>query len=391
MLYEFILLFIYYLYHIILILNTLTPLQIAYDLANTITTIEGPYFATILVPNSLLTITLKRPPPVFFLLSDIHTGRSKCDVCKTNEGCYSLYTPSTFMKFNNEYAIKYSIQTDLLTESWFDEETRQMTLDVGWSFEGTHNSALKDVIYSNKPCMSHNKTSCPLPNMRIHMGDTRQIDIFTKKYNGDMLLSYLPHNESIEFLLSLPIITVDMITRYKKMLQDNFPDFEPDYIIRFLQKILTYELYSFDYFNEPFVQKYSRTYHEWIQLPEFIRNTFYERGIDLYGKKLIISRYKIKIINRVMECIITNKECTSDIKTDPSITMFMVDIYTISRSLKTFRNGLPSQLSIIYLGGSHIDVIMYLLEPFYTSVKSYGTQDVVTEDVFVANANKCIT
>ena len=23
-----------------------------------------------------------------------------------------------------------------------------------------------------------------------------------------------------------------------------------------------------DYFNEPFVQKYSRTYHYWIQLPE---------------------------------------------------------------------------------------------------------------------------
>jgi hypothetical protein len=361
------------------------------DIITTIKTIEGPYFATILVPTVPFTIQLKRGPPLFFLLSDIHVGRRKCDECMVSKGCYSLYTPSTFMEFHNEYARQYSIQSDLLTESWFDEEMRQMTFDFGLSFEGTNKSALKDVIYSNKPCMSHKKENCPLPDMRIHMGDTRQIDIHTNKYNGDMLLSYLIHNESIEYLLSLPIITVDRIISYKTMLLENYPDFEPDYIIRFLQKLLTYEIHSLDYFDEPFVQKYSRTYHEWKQVPEFIRDTFYQKGIDFYKSKRRPStrKYYQYQVNRIMECILMNKECTSGIKVDADITMFMVDIYTISRSLKTFRNGRPSQLSIIYLGGTHIEAIMYLLEPYYTSIKSYGKRHLMTDELFVAN--KCIS
>lgn len=68
--------------------------------------------------------------------------------------------------------------------------------------------------------------------------------------------------------------------------------------------------------------------------------------------------------------------------------MFLVDMYTISRSLKTFKGGLPSQLSVIYLGGAHIENIMYLLDDLYTSVQTYGDiDDIITS--FFKNTYKC--
>jgi hypothetical protein len=66
-------------------------------------------------------------------------------------------------------------------------------------------------------------------------------------------------------------------------------------------------------------------------------------------------------------------------------TISFIDIYTISRSLKTFKNGLPSQLSVIYFGGHHIRNIKYLLDPYYRSVKTFG--DINYQ---VDNPNKCI-
>jgi hypothetical protein len=102
-------------------------------------------------------------------------------------------------------------------------------------------------------------------------------------------------------------------------------------------------------------------------------------------------------INTFFTMLIENSD---NIETLPNITkilyrmplkIFLVDMYTISRSLKTFKGGLPSQLSVIYLGGIHIQNIMYLLNDLYTSVQKYG-KEIDTNNIsfdYVKNIDKC--
>jgi hypothetical protein len=53
----------------------------------------------------------------------------------------------------------------------------------------------------------------------------------------------------------------------------------------------------------------------------------------------------------------------------------LVDIYTISRALKGFKNGLSSQLSVVYQGNNHIIRELGLLSDYYDVVKTWGKSD----------------
>ena len=364
----------------------LSPKQIANSIVNTVDIIEGTYFCNIMVPNKNTNTLLERNAPVFVLLSDIHVGTQKCiKECLTENGCYSLYTPASFIKYINDFSKTNSISTDLFLELWAKESSRK----DGVSFRSSvHNSALVDVSNLAGVCLSHTRIDCPFPNMRTHMADVRHvvsnITINTKafwsaddesKYLGDSVITPLLNTLLGSKLNKTSILAI------KELLYEKFPDFTPKYILRFLQKILVSDFTKLDYFNEPFVQKYSRTYHEWIQLPKPLRDKLYSRAKILYDRNRFFynkSSNNLESINNFFDMIIDKSEYP---ETQPKIAtilfaiplkIFIVDIYTISRSLKTFKGGLPSQLSVIYLGGAHIENIMYLIEGLYTTTKTYG-------------------
>ena len=66
----------------------------------------------------------------------------------------------------------------------------------------------------------------------------------------------------------------------------------------------------------------------------------------------------------------------------------MVDVYTVSRMLKSFRNGLPSQLSVSYLGANHTKRMAKILEPYYDTVIERGSK--VTKEPEIFELSKCI-
>jgi len=339
-----------------------------------------------MVPNKKTNSLLERNAPVFVLISDVHIGSQKCvKDCLTENGCYSLYTPASFIKYINDFSKTNSISTDLFLELWVKESLRE----IGTSFNSSvHNSALVDVSILSGRCLSHRRVDCPFPNIRTHMSDVRHvvsnITINTKaywgadddsKYLGDSIITSL-----LDTLLDSKLNKTSILA-IKELLNEKFPDFTPNYILRFLEKVLVSDFVDLDYFNEPFVKKYSRTYHEWIQLPKSLRDQLYRHSKLLYNRnKFFYNKMSdnIESINNFFDMIIEKSEYP---QTPPEIAkilfaipvkIFIVDIYTISRSLKTFKGGLPSQLSVIYLGGIHIQNIMYLIEGLYKTTKTYG-------------------
>ena len=384
--------------------SILSPNEIANSIINTVNVIEGTYFCNIMVPNKNINSLLGRNAPVFILISDLHIGDQKCaKECVDKNGCYSLYNTAPFIKYINDFSKINSVSTDLFLELWFNDSARRRN-NIVISSE-SHNSALVNVSILSNKCLSHKITGCPFPNMRTHMSDTRRV-VTKIKINMDMDKAFWTADDDSKYLgdsivtALLNVLWGDKkaIIAIKELLKEKFPDFTPNYIIRFLQKVIVSDFGELDYFNEPFVKKYSRTYHEWIQLPQSLRKQLYNRAKILY--KYVYQKTHtyndIQDINNYFNMIVdTSKYVETSYKIKSlyllHVKIFLVDMYTISRSLKTFKGGLPSQLSVIYLGGAHIENITYLLGDLYTSVQTYGkpidTNNLTIE--IVKNIDKC--
>ena len=127
-------------------LSPLSPIEIGVMLQDRVRRIEGPVTARIMVPRDTLSRDLGRNGPVLVLLSDTHLGNQRCDSCQVEDGCYSLYQPSTFMTMINELARDESISTDLFLEVWLDEWARQNISTVRLGPGGNQNSSLGEMI-----------------------------------------------------------------------------------------------------------------------------------------------------------------------------------------------------------------------------------------------------
>lgn len=351
----------------------MNSLQIVTKLSEQFDKFEGPIYANILIPNKLLEEHLQRNGPVLILLADIHDTNKKCfEKCTKEKKCYSLYTPSTFIEYINDFSKENSIKSDLFLEIWLNES-------INFKHRDEYKSSLAELIDSDdiKSCIK--KNNCIYPNIRIHMSDTR--NIFINKYKNKN--KYL--GDSVIFLtLSCLNQNKKYIENIKKTFKIIFPDFKPNDIILVVKRaILNYE----NYFNEPFVKKYSRTYHEWIQLPENIRNILNNNSKLIYKNDLNIS---INKLNNIFDLLLDDKEINNNDLTkiclSSIIRIFIIDIYTVSRLLKS---SLSSDLSIIYLGAFHIENIIKLLKSYYQSVETYGTSYYETIELF--GYNKCIS
>ena len=141
-------------------------------------------------------------------------------------------------------------------------------------------------------------------------------------------------------------------------------------------------------FTHPFYNN-SRFKHEFNQLPVSIQNTLINRIESIkhkYFNPIELNNYEntfndfIAILkdpsinpNYSWDVFEKNVNILNNLITRIiGLDLLFVDIYTVSRLLKTFKGGLPSQLSIIYLGSLHSDNIVKMLSDYYEIIQKYG-------------------
>ena len=270
--------------------------------------VEGPVSYFLLYPTNKLNKILGRKAPPILMFGDIHSGRNKCDKCEVKDGCYSFYEKDNiipFMKYLNEKQIKY---IDVYLEQWLSKTFREEEKLSITKTPIKQNSAIIDTVLNLLPCFSKGIQHCPYPNLRVHMVDVRA-SIEDDKYLGDAVLeqykNYVIENKNYE--------------RFIEYIKTTFPD---ENILNIFKLLNNYSMT--EYVQEPFYRKHSRMVHELNQLPPELQ------------KQLIETVPTSKYSQHLLKIVEFN--------------MNVVDIYTISRILKTIQ----SKLAVVYMGNDHI-------------------------------------
>jgi hypothetical protein len=403
--------------------SDMTPIQIAEQLERDLQQLEGPVYASVLAPTQKLEDILGRKPPVFLLLGDFHGGTQKCDSCE-KPGCYSLYkgkgnNRSTFLDYLNTQTKKNWI-IDVFFEKWVGKKVRESGKQGHqrnqWNYNpnerelrkerGEQTSPLHDWIFMFKPCLGYiqnpyaynnsNRSRCDYTHFRIHEAEMRHTT--DQLFNGIMkewcfnLLNYWSKKDA-GYILYLLDITIKKYI--KKMNISEFVD-----LLIFICKEGTTikSVLQHPYF------KYSRTVHELEQLPPelyigIINNPALGLVFSLNDNPLLIELRPIVLhlceiikglqiddtilgasipIEHFVKCIrITDKFI--DNSNTLNLYTSLVDLYTIARALKPFKQGyetsLYSQLAVSYFGGAHIHRIELLLKQWYTPSVKWGTDN----------------
>jgi len=373
-------------------LSDLTPQEIAARLSVDIKQMSGPIYGALLVPKAEFTTIIGRNPPVFLLLGDIHVGNRHCDTCP-NKACLSLYRDNpTFYNYLSNLAKKTNLSIDLFLEEWTSQAERDKNVFQPKTIS-KQDSALIESTDLMIPCTGQRKEnklrqSCFFTEFRTHNANPRHSDVAAgNKYNGDTIL---------DFVYSFTRLNV-----IELMLTSRYPDFNV------YQELLS--LYSAKdnvetidrYFSSPFFKKYSRTLHEFYQLPAVIQAELMERLLNAAKNDKteaymmannIYSNIKPDMIAALREFIGDSSESNKtklQLIIEKALNVFgisfggtLVDIYTISRALKGFKGGLPSQLSVVYQGNLHIERQILLLQNYYDVVQIWDSPN--------ARDTKCI-
>jgi hypothetical protein len=373
-------------------LSDLTPQEIAATLSADIKQMSGPVYGALLVPKAEFTRILGRNPPVFLLLGDIHVGNRHCDKCAP-KGCLSLYRDNpTFYNYLSKLAKKTNLSIDLFLEEWTSQEERDKNVFLPKT-NSTQDSALIESSDLMNPCTGQRKEnelrkSCFFTEFRTHNANPRHSDISAgNKYNGDTILKF--------------VYDFTRINRIQLMLGVRYPDFnvyeELLYLYSAKDNVETINLY----FNSPFFKKYSRTLHEFYKLPDVIQAELMERLLNAAKNNEkesymmannIYSNIKTDMVAALKEFIGDSSESNQSklqLIIEKALNVFgisfgstLVDIYTISRALKGFKGGLPSQLSVVYQGNAHIQRQISLLQNYYDVVQTWDSPN--------AKDTKCI-
>jgi len=412
--------------------------------------IEGPVSYVILKPRRELEELLGRPAPVLWMLGDIHVGRNKCQSgCKVEDGCYSMYAPderwrtttfgeekkfvhgasvkddkslqSTFLPHLNKMAKDLRIACDFYMERWiyrtfdthkniseaFEEVPLDLLTAVG---EEDHNSAIVDTMIEAWPCISKDKRHCHVPELRIHVSDVRQRVLDFNTLYASLREDYKTWSRGCDILfdldkkpninkkhtyaacLSIIINRLNLGSRqFAKVYCGDIKDDESP-SMKYQKRILHMQ---------------SKTAFECMQVPKDLESSMIEylmndadEGIDVYAKLITISENEdledvySKIRQYILDAL--HREKTNvDYENLFGLTGTM-DLYFLSRSLKTPLEGLPSQLSCIYAGDSHIyNYIRYLTScmPYYDIIELKHNKSILDDETILTNRryiNKCI-
>jgi hypothetical protein len=321
------------------------------DFLSKIKKIEGPISYVYLTPTAKLKKIFPNPPSIL-LFGDVHIGDKRCKSCDVNEGCYSFYNYNdviSFLKLLNE---QHNLTIDAFFEYWVPKKQREKLFK---SKSQKHNSAMVDIVMSVIPCFSKGVLPCKYPNLRSHMADIRKSKK-DDKYLGDSLLD----------IFNDMVIKSDNAELFLKYLKEVYPNETIDYIFDVIKRF--FKNYSIeDYVKDPFYQKYGRVYHEYKQIPEELK----EKLVNIFDFEFKLPKLKISgFIDLLLEETKEGKYISyPDINS--RIIEFqtrLVDLYTISRILKTAKYEKPSNLSIVYLGEFHTQNIRKIL----TQLKLYN-------------------
>jgi len=282
------------------------------------------------------------------------------------------------------------LSIDLFLEDWTSQEVRDQNVFKKKSKTG-QDSALIESADLMIPCTGQRKEhdlrqSCFFTEFRTHNSNPRHSDDSAgNKYNGDTILDF--------------VYGYTEINRAALMLNARYPDFNV------YKELLS--LYSAKdnvesinlYFNSPFFKKYSRTLHEFYKLPFVIQTDLMEQLL-IAAKNDKTEEYMMSYRSSVRNEMVTvltdfirdnskSNESKLQVIIEKAINMFgisfgaiLVDIYTISRALKEFKGGLPSQLSVVYQGNLHIQRQISLLQNYYDVVQTWDSP--------TARDDKCI-
>lgn len=346
--------------------------------------IEGPISYQLLVPKKSF-VELGQTPPVLLLLGDLHVRRTMCSSCDIRRGCLSLYKPSSFLKWMDEMSERNSIVTDLFIEEWIEPSRRHLPYDNPNQFE----SSLHDVIEATSQCTAQQKEICPFPHMRTHFVDVRG-------RKADNLLQ----EDLYQLTSTLEHPREDIVT-WKQEIDSKYAPFTANHFLSIVQRIFQSEYPIDEFFDDPFFQRHSRTYHEWIQLPETVRNQLRRKCVEMYSLPKShhksfesILRHSNDFFEHIIEMngpfepeyelIQAYQGHIEDFeKVYPLIpfSMMLMDLYTISRCFKSFQP--TSQLCIVYTGAAHTFNLLELVADYYDVKQS-------AQDASIQHATKCL-
>jgi hypothetical protein len=385
--------------------SNMTPLQIAGQLERDLQQLEGPIYASVLVPKPELERILGRKPPVFLLVGDSHNGIHMCDSCKKPE-CYSLYKNkgkgndrSTFLDYLDDQTKKNWI-IDVFFEKWYGKDFRKSgkkSHDRSDIFDynpneresshakGEQASSLHDWSYILRPCIGYiqnpikykanNTSQCDYTHFRIHEGDVRHAsydNIFEK------ILRSLCYN-----ILSFKKEQFDnylyTFDRFKSKLESDLFDTTRD--IGFTRGMGFTECMDFitlmctdgttikSVIEHP-ASKYGRTIHELNQLPRelydgIINNPELGLVFDNSSNNTILKQFRPHILHlcQLLKNIMANSTILGKGITKDELNQYaqivklfieksgvlhfntaIVDLYTIARALKPFKKGYETSL-----------------------------------------------
>ena len=371
-------------------LSDLTPPEIANIINQNLVQLTGPIYGVLLLPKAEFTEILGRVPPVFLLLADDHIGNTQCADCPMGT-CYSLYKDNpTFYKFLSKLAKDFNISIDLFLEHWTGPEEREKNVFRGKS-KIRENSALIESSNLMIPCIGQRKEnklrqSCFFTEFRTHNADPRKTYYnHFDRYTGDTILVFLNYftkqnSAAISLHNVYPGFNVyqELLSLYSA--KDN---------------VETINLY----FNSAFFKEYSRTLHEFYQLPIPVQTELMERLLNEAkndtGEQYMMSRdssIRTEMVTALTDFIRDNSKINESklqviiekalYTLSISFGATLVDIYTISRALKSFDGGLSSQLSVVYQGVYHIGREFFLLATYYDAVQTWSSP--------TAETDKCI-
>ena len=371
-------------------LSDLTPRQIADIINENVLKLNGPIYGALLVPKEEFTQILGRVPPVFLLLGDDHVGNTQCAECHMGT-CYSLYKDNpTFYKFLSMITTAFNISIDLFLEHWTGPEEREKNVFRRKS-KIRENSALIESSNLMIPCIGQRKEnklrqSCFFTEFRTHNADPRKTYYnHYDKYTGDTILTFL------NYFTKENAAAINLHNAYPGF--NVYEEFLSLYSAK--DNVETINLY----FNSAFFKKYSRTLHEFHQLPIRVQDELMERLLNAAkndtGEEYMMSRdssIRIEMVTALTDFIRDNSkinESKLQLIIEKALEILnisfgatLVDIYTISRALKGFKRGLPSQLSVVYQGMYHVQREISLLGNYYDIVQTWSSP--------TAESDKCI-
>jgi hypothetical protein len=379
-----------------------TPDEIIETITQAIHTVEGPTSYHLLRPTEKLEAALGRQGSVMLLLGDVHQGKIHCDVeCKPQNNCFSTYRDRDFslLKFIDNTLAPF-VTTDLFLEMWSDQYNLFNRLGSRSIYGLNFDSSLIDVIDDLEPCTVWDKRTktkpfelmCPVNNIRVHKTDVRAMLSLAGDPNEEKAYFY----KNAEFVLLWALISLNeynqpaTTTDFEELVNDNFQSLNSnggerwkELLMLILKRIEMGSLLFFQtyYRQHPLFRKNSRVYKELEQLPlSLIDEMFANASLlfpsydddpsvqpmpqiveDFYDQVAQRHPTKDELLPILREVFHKHVQQSFELHWTNFISEF--DLYFLSRSLKSPEDGLPSQLSILYVGDLHVQqIVKFLLQ-----------------------------